>query len=237
MEAQIAIDLGLKIGDTITVNVFGRNITATISNLRRVNWRSLGINFVFVFSPNTFASAPHTFLATATYPPGFDPRKELALLREISRTWPAVTTIRVRDALDAINRVMEQLAVAVRGASSIALLASILVLAGALAAGRRARVYDSVVLKTLGATRGCLLRTLVLEYGILALATATFGILAGSAAAWQITTRLMRFETFEWLWSSAALATLVAVVVTVGIGLLGTWRVLGQKPAPYLRNL
>ena len=62
-------------------------------------------------------------------------------------------------------------------------------------------------------------------------------IAAGALAAWQITTRIMRFETFEWLWSSAAQAIVVAVIVTVGVGLMGTWRALGQKPAPYLRNL
>lgn len=237
VEAAIADGLGLKVGDTITVNVFGRNITATIANLRKVNWRSLGINFVFVYSPNTFATAPHTHLATATFPPGSDARKEIALLKEVSQHFPAITAVRVKDALDAVSVVMAQLATAVRGASGIALLASILVLAGALAAGRQTRIYDTVVLKTLGATRRQLLLSLVLEYGILGSATAVFGIFAGAIAAWAITTRVMKLDDFEWLWSSAALATFVALVITVGIGLLGTWRALGQKPASYLRNL
>ena len=237
VEAAIADGLGLKIGDSITVNVLGRNISATIANLRKVNWRGLGINFVFVFSPNTFATAPHSHLATATFPKGADPRQELALLKDISRAYPSVTSIRVKDALDAIAVVMAQLANAVRGASAIALMSSVLVLAGALAAGRRTRIYDTVVLKTLGATRGRLLWSLILEYGILGLSTAAFGILAGSVSAWLITTRIMKLDEFAWLWSSAAAATAIAVLITVGIGLLGTWRALGQKPAPYLRNL
>ncbi len=66
-EAKVAEGLGLSLGDEITVNVLGRNITATIANLRQVEWRSLGINFVMVFSPNAFAGAPHTHLATVTF--------------------------------------------------------------------------------------------------------------------------------------------------------------------------
>ena len=237
LESAIADGLGLTIGDMVTINVLGRNITAKIANLRTVNWRTLGINFVFVFSPNTFAGAPNTELATATFPKGGDPARELALLKDVSNTFPAVTSVRVKDALDAISDIMSQLALAIRGASGVALTASILVLGGALAAGRRMRTHDAVVLKTLGATRGQLLRSILYEYGILGAATAIFGVLAGGAAAWGIVTRVMKLDGFIWLWSSAASATLVALAVTIGLGLAGTWRILGQKPAPYLRNL
>jgi putative ABC transport system permease protein len=237
MEAGVAEGLGLTIGDEITVNVLGRNITATIANLRGVNWRSLGINFVFVFSPNTFAGAPHTLLATASFPNGGDTARELALLRDVSQSFPSVTSVRVKDALEAIAAIMTQLAVAIRGASGVALAASVLVLGGALAAGRRSRTHDAVVLKTLGATRGQLLIAILWEYGILGAATAVFGVLAGSLAAWGILTKVMKVEDFVWLWSSALTATGVALLVTIGLGLIGTWRILGQKPAPYLREL
>jgi putative ABC transport system permease protein len=111
------------------------------------------------------------------------------------------------------------------------------VLAGALAAGRRSRTHDAVILKTLGATRGQLLKAILYEYAILGVATALFGIVAGSLAAWGILTRVMKVEEFVWLWSSALGATSVALLVTIGLGLAGTWRILGQKPAPYLRDL
>jgi len=237
LEAAAADGLGLKLGDEITLNVLGRNISGKIANLRKVNWRSLGINFVFVFSPNTFAGAPHTELATATYPPGGDPAREVMLLKEVSNAFPAVTSVRVKDALDAVAEITAQLAVAIRGASGVALLASVLVLGGALAAGRRTRTYDAVILKTLGATRRQLLKAILYEYGLLGAATAIFGVLAGSLAAWGIVTRVMRIEGFVWLWSSAITAAVIALVVTVGLGLAGTWRILGQKPAPYLRDL
>jgi putative ABC transport system permease protein len=103
-----------------------------------------------VFSPNTFAGAPHTHLASVTDPAGSAQRTDSTILRETAREFPAVTSLRVKDALEAVNEIVAQLVFAIRGASSIALAASVLVLAGALAAGHRARLYDAVVLKTLG---------------------------------------------------------------------------------------
>jgi putative ABC transport system permease protein len=237
LEAEVARGLGLKVGDSVTVNVAGRNLTAKIANLRGVNWRSLGINFVFVFSPNTFAAAPHSFLATATFANVGDTAKELALLKDVATQFPTVTSLRVKDALDAIAGAMNQLAFAVRGASGVALTASVLVLAGALAAGQRSRIYDAVVLKTLGATRRRLLYALVIEYTLLGLSTALFGLAAGSLAGWFVLVKVMHLDAFVWLWGPALSAIAIALLVTVGLGLLGTWRVLGQKPAAHLRSL
>lgn len=164
-------ELGLKLGDTVTVNVLGRNINARIASFRQLQWETLAMNFVMVFSPNTFAGAPATWLATLTIPDG---QKNLApdVLRQVTKTWPAVTTVSVTDALDVANNLISQLATAIRAAASIALAASILVLGGALAAGNRARVHDAVVLKTLGATRGTLIAAYIVEYMLLGLATA-----------------------------------------------------------------
>ncbi len=235
-DAKIAEGLGLKLGDEITVNVLGRNITATIANLRQVEWRSLGINFVMVFSPNTFAGAPHTHLATVTFPQGADPALDRRILRSAAQAYPMVTSVRVKDALEAVNDVVSQLITAIRGASSIALIASLLVLAGALAAGHRARLYDAVVLKTLGATRARLVSAYALEYGLLGLATSVFGLLAGAIAAYFIVTRVMNLD-FALDLTGSLLAAALAVLVAVGLGLMGTWRILSQKPAPYLRSL
>jgi putative ABC transport system permease protein len=235
-DQELARGLELGVGDTITVNVLGRNLTARIANLRKVEWQSLGINFVMVFSPSAFAGAPHTDLATVTFPGGSNATRDAGILAAAAREFPLVTSVRVKDALDAINDVVGKLALAIQGASAIAVVASILVLAGALAAGHRARVYDAVVLKTLGATRARLLGAFVLEYGLLGLVTAAFGAIAGTGAAWWILTRVMHLS-FEWQWSGALLVGTLAIVLTIGLGLLGTWRILGQKPAPYLRSL
>ena len=228
-------ELGLKIGDTITVSVLGRQITARIANFRDVEWESLSINFVMVFSPNAFAGAPHSWMATLS-DPGATASEEAAILRAVTTEHPGITSVRVKDALDIANRIVGQIAVAIRAAASVALIASVLVLAGALAAGNRARIHDAVVLKTLGATRTTLVRAYVLEYGLIGLATAIFALAFGAVASWFVVARIMTLPSeFS---ASIAIVTLVgALIVTVGTGLAGTWRILGQKAAPVLREL
>ncbi|MCX5494306.1 ABC transporter permease [Kaistia dalseonensis] len=235
IELGVARGLGLKLGDTITVNVLGRDITATVANLREVEWESLAINFVMVFSPSTFAGAPFSALATLAYPGG-DPAADAQLMRDVGKAFPAVTAIRVRDALDRISSILGQLMLAIRVASSIAVAASVLVLAGALAAGHRRRLHDAVILKTLGATRRQLLTAFGLEYGLLGIATALFGVVAGTLAAWGVVAGVMK-QSFVFLPSAALGAAVGAVLLTIALGLVGTWRLLGQKAAPVLRNL
>src|SRR5260221_12648758 len=152
-EKRIADGLGLKLGDAVTVNVLGRNLTATVANLRAVEWQNLGINFVMVFSPATFRGAPHSHIAPLTYPGGSTTDEEIALLRAVADAFPTVTILRVRYSLDAVGQIVSNLALAIRGASVLTLLVAVLVLGGALAAGHRPRVYDAVILKTGGATR------------------------------------------------------------------------------------
>lgn len=235
LEKKIADGLGVKIGDNITVNVLGRDITARISNLRNVDWQSLGINFVLVYSPNTFTGAPHTDIATLTEPTS-SVANDATLIKAVAAAFPMVTSVRVREALESVGAVITNLVLAIRGASAVALISAILVLGGALAAGHRHRVYDAVILKTLGATRGRLIGAYALEYLMIGFATAIFGVAAGSVAAWQIVTRLMTLS-FVWQAGSAAIVVLAALAVTVGLGLAGTLLALNQKPATVLRNL
>ena len=144
--------------------------------------------------------------------------------------------MRVKDALEAVGSVVNNLVLGIRGASLITLIAAALVLAGALAASHHNRVYDAIILKTLGATRGRLIAAYGLEYALLGLATGIFGVAAGSLAAWLVVTRVMNL-TFVWLPLPALAAALVALAVTVIFGLAGTFTALGQKPASVLRNL
>ena len=236
LENRIAEGLGLKIGDNITVNVLGRNLTTTIANLRAVDWQSLGINFVMVFSPATFRDAPHGHIATLVYPGGSTNDEETALLNGLAEGFPAVVTIRVREALDAVGHIVSNLALGIRGASALTLLAAVLVLGGALAAGHHQRVRDAVILKTIGATRLRLLSAYALEYLVLGVGTAVFGVAAGSAAAALIIVRLMKLS-FIWLPGPLIAAASGAVVAMVALGLIGTFTALRQKPARVLRNL
>jgi len=226
---------GPKLGDTVTVNVLGRNVTAKIANFRQVQWETMGINFVMVFSPNTFAGAPHGWLATLT-DKSATTVDDARLLNAVTRAFPAVTTVRVKDALDIVNRLVAQLGTAIRAAAGVALVASVLVLSGALAAGNRARIHDAVVLKTLGATRRTLITAFSLEYALIGLATALFALAAGGVAAWFVVARIMTLPA-HFMPEVAVATILVSLTVTVGIGLAGTWRVLGHKAAPVLRDL
>ena len=235
LEKKIADGLGLKIGDEVVVNVLGRDIAATIGNMRTVDWQNLGINFVLVYSPNAFRGAPHTHIATLTetHP---DPTSDARIIKSVADAFPSVTSVRVREALETIGTVVTNLVLAIRGASAVTLISAILVLGGALAAGHRHRVYDAVILKTLGATRARLLGAYALEYLMIGLATAVFGVIAGSIAAWLIVTRLMTLS-FIWQAGSAAGVVAAALIVTVGLGLAGTLVALNHKPASVLRNL
>ncbi|MEH2504826.1 putative ABC transport system permease protein [Bradyrhizobium sp. AZCC 1578] len=235
LEKKIADGLKLKIGDEIVVNVLGRDIAAKIGNLRNVDWQGLGINFVLVFSPNAFRGAPHSHVATLSelHP---DPAGDARIIKQVADAFPMVTSVRVREALDTVGTVVTNLVLAIRGASAVTLISAILVLGGALAAGHRHRVYDAVILKTLGATRVRLLGAYALEYLMIGLATAIFGVIAGSIAAWLIVTRLMTLS-FIWQAGSAAGVVAAALIVTVGLGLAGTLLALNQKPASVLRNL
>src|SRR5262249_17425077 len=152
-EKRIADGLGLKLGDSIVVNVLGRNITATIANMRIVDWESLGINFVMVFSSNSLRGSPPPHPAPFALPGGGTLAEETTVIRSVASSFPMITTVRVKDALEAVGGIVANLVLAIRGASAITLIAAALVLGGALAAGHHSRVYDAVILKTHGATR------------------------------------------------------------------------------------
>ncbi|SLN12162.1 ABC transporter permease [Oceanibacterium hippocampi] len=231
MDEEIAAALGLEIGDTVTVNVLGRELTAEIANLRRIEWTTLGINFVMVFNPSALRAAPHSFIATAQA----HGEAEAALFREITNRFPNVTVIRMKEALGMVNDLLDNIAAAVRATAAVTLLAGALVLAGAMAAGYRRRVYESVILKVLGAERRQIMRTYLTEYALLGLATAVVAGAIGWAAAYGVVTELMGAEWFALPWTLVGTA-LIGLAVTVLLGLAGTWRVLAVRPAPMLRN-
>jgi putative ABC transport system permease protein len=234
LEAEIAKGLGLKLGDTLTVNVLGRNVTARLANLREVKWESLSLNFVLVFSPNTLRGAPHNLLATVTLPKEASLATEAKLAQAIGRAFPSSTAIRVKDAIDAFGVIFARVMVAVRAAGSVTLIAGALVLAGALATAQRRRIQQAAILKALGATRRRILLSHLVEYVILAVLTSFISFLIGTVAAWLAVTQAMELEfTFS---LRAALETMgLATVLVAAFGGFGTWRVLKAPTIPYLR--
>jgi putative ABC transport system permease protein len=231
IDAEIARGMGLDLGDTLSVDVLGREVTATIASLREIDWTSLGINFVLVFSPGILDGAPQMHIATARTPPG----EEAALERAVTERFANVSAIPVRDALQAVSNIIAAIATALRATAGITLAAGTLVLAGAIAAGHHRRVYESVVLKVLGATRRDVTRAFLIEYGILGLATAALAAVLGTVAAYLVLTRIMR-QGWEFEPAAVAATAAIATLLTIAVGYAGTWRALGAKAAPYLRN-
>jgi putative ABC transport system permease protein len=247
LEAKVAKGLGLVLGDEITVNVLGREINARVANLRHVEWRSYAINFVMVFSPASFQGAPYSELFTIGYDVSEGRPSQAAayanadaldagLARETAKRFPMVASVRVKDALEAVDKIAGQLALAARAAAGVAIVTAMLALGSAVAAGQRGRQHDAVVLKTLGATRRWLMAAYALEFGLLGVVACLFAVLAGSAAAFAIVDGLMKMS-FVFLPGTVAATTFAALAATMLLGLAGTWRALARKPGPELRSL
>jgi putative ABC transport system permease protein len=231
LDADLARAMGLKLGDTLTVNLLGHDITARIANLRRIDWRRLGINFILVFAPGTLEKAPQTHLAAVSLPA----RQEERLLRRVTQAFPNVSAIPVRAALAAVGRLIATIGTAVRTAMLAVLGAGILVLGGALAAGHHRRVYDAVVLKILGATRATIAGVFLIEHAILGTLAALVAGACGTLAASWLVTRVMGLD---WVFLPGPLIAVEALATTaaVAFGFAGTWRALGSDVAASLRR-
>ena len=224
-----AFDLGL--GDTITLNVLGREITAEIRHVRQVEWQGMQVNFALLLSPEPLRHAPHSYVATVAA----TPEAEVTVERTLVREFPQVTTVRVRDALSRVAELMGSIAAAARGVGGVTLLSGALVLAGAVAAGHRRRTYESVVLKVLGVGRRDVIVIHAAEFALLGLVTGVIAAVAGTVTAWGVTTRVL---DQDWTFLPGTVAGTVAfcVLLTLSLGLAGTWRALGESASPYLRN-
>lgn len=232
VEDQVASSLSLKIGDTLTVNILGVEVQAKVASFRTVDWDNFGLNYAMVFSPGTFDAAPHNMVATVAV--GETAEAELA--RAIPRAFPSASLIAVRDVVSQVTILLTQMSQAIAAAASIAILAGIAVLIGAIAASRERRVYDSVILKLLGATRGQILGAQGVEYAILAAILAVLALGLGLIAA-----RFVVVELFEFGFAPDPVIVGATLLGGAGlsflIGIAGSWPLLSAKPAQALRNL
>jgi putative ABC transport system permease protein len=230
-DAALARGMGLVVGDTLGVDLLGREITARIANLRAIDWERIGINFAMVFAPGTLEKAPQTHLAAVWLPPA----GEDAIVRQVTERFPNVSAIHVREALAAVDRIVGMIGSAVWLTALATLAAGILVLGGAIAAGHRRRVYDAVVLKVLGATRGAIAGAFLIEHALLGVFSALVGGAVGAVAAYFLVTQLMRLDWVLLPWPVVGMLA-SAMALTLVMGFAGTWRALGAKAAPYLRS-
>lgn len=232
MDAEAGRVLGLKVGDRITVSALGVEVPATIASFREIDWGTMGFNFVLIFSPHVFDGAPFNYMATVTVAAA----REGAVNRAVTQAFPSSSLIRVRDLIATVGTLFGQLATAVAAAASVAIVAGIAVLVGAVLAARQARVYDAVLLKLLGATRRQILIVQGIEYALLAMIVSLVALAIGIAAGWYVVTGL-----FDLPWSTdwgIVIATeAIGIGVILTIGLLGSLPALAARPARALRAL
>jgi putative ABC transport system permease protein len=230
--AEEGAELGLELGDEITVNILGRDLTFEIASFREVEFETMGINFIMTVNPGALAAAPHTHIATVYMN---DPAGEGAFLRDLSGRYPNVTAVSTRDAIERAAELLEGIGVATRWGASVTLLTGIIVLVGAAAAGERRRIYEAAILKTLGATRRRLLASFALRSALVGAASGVIAILAGAAGGWWVTTQVMEAE-FAFAWASAFGIVAGGALANLAAGLAFAWRPLAARPAAVLRG-
>jgi putative ABC transport system permease protein len=228
--AEEAMEMGLQLGDNLTVNILGRDITGTITSFREVDFSTAGIGFILSMNPSALAGAPHSFISTVYA----EPDAEAAILRDLANRFPNITAIRVRDAIDRVAEVLSGLAAATSYGAAATLLTGFLVLIGAAAAGTEARTYEAAVLKTLGATRRSILISFALRSALLGLCAGTVALGSGLAGGWAVSTYIMD-TGFTVMWPSALGIVAGGVLATLAAGLIFAWRPLNARPAQVLR--
>ncbi len=231
LDESIAIGAELDIGNKMVLNVLGREIEGTIHNLRKVNFQNGRQNFVLILSPGVIDKAPHAFLATVRVDPG----QENAMYRAITDKFPSVSTVRVRDSIAQLEVFIGQISEGISAASLLTILAGLLVLAGAITAGTRSRVYDATILKVLGATRARIAAVHAIEFALLGVVTGVMALAAGTAGAWAICAFILDIG-FAFDGVAAAATVGGGAVAVLMFGLFGALAALGARPTGVLRN-
>lgn len=231
IEEEAARNLGVDLGDTIQFDIQGATVTAEISSIRRVNWGNFSTNFYMIFSPGSLDGAPVTYVATLRVPP----EREVPLQQAAVAAFPNVTAINIGDVLDSLTRVVERLSLAIRAVALFCILTGGIVMAAALTTTRYRRQYESVLLKALGATRGLVARSFAAEYALLGAIAGVIGVMLAAALSWAV---LYLILDMPWRFYPEVMlyGLLVTLLLTLLVGFLSTFRILGQRPLTVLRQ-
>ncbi len=231
VEEEAAHRLGLDLGSTVAFDIQGATVSGTVTSIRKVEWGNMSTNFYFIFEPGALDGAPMTYVATARV----NPTEEVPLQRAVVAAFPNVSAINIRDVLDSVARVVDRISLVIRFMAGLSILAGSVVLAGALAATRFRRIYEAMILKAVGATRGTVAGIFAVEYALLGAAAGVIGTGLAVALAWGVGRWIL---DVKWLFQPAALAWGIAATMagTILVGFLSTYRILGQKPLPVLRR-
>lgn len=231
VEEDAAKHLGLDIGSLLDLNIQGTIVQAEVSSMRKVEWGNFSTNFYMIFSPGSLDAAPMTYVATVRVPP----QEEVAFQTAVVAAFPNVTAINIGEVLDSFARVLDRLSLAIRGVALFCLMTGALVMAAALAATRYRRLYEAVILKALGATRGLIARSFAAEYALLGCVAGVIGVALASVFSWVILRYILDLPwSLEWPLLAVGLGC--TVLLTLLVGFLSTYRILGQPPLTVLRH-
>jgi len=231
VEEGFARDLGVGVGSTLTLDVQGVPVEMTVTSLRTVDWRTFGINFFLFAEPGPLNDAPHTRVAVARIPSGELPRVQA----EVIRAYPNVTVIHIKDVMDKVLAILENLGIAVKALGAFTVIAGVVVLGGTVAATQARRSREVALLKTVGMTRRDVTAVYAIEYALTGTVAAAVGIGAGGMLAWSVITRLMELPWSPSLWETTA-ALLLTVALAIGAGLVASTRALRTRPIEVLRS-
>ena len=232
MDDEAMVAFGLELGDSVTLNIAGREMVATIASSRQIEWENFGLNFVFILSPGMIDKAPHNWVA-AVYTG--DPEIEAAIDRDVARAMPNVSSVSVREAAATAGRILGLVSTAIRITATITLIAGFAVLAGTVAASETRRIHAATILKVLGAERRVILTSYIAEYAILGGITALVAMVIGGIACWALMTGFLN-SSFTFPPGLALQVTGGGMVATVALGLVGAARSLSRRPGPVLRD-
>jgi putative ABC transport system permease protein len=233
IEESLRDHFQIQVGDQMRFDVLGRTITATVTSVRRVEWRDFRAGgFMFVFRPGTFDNAPHTFVSTLQAP--LDPAARARLQGALVRAFPNVSVIDLRELLDTIRRVLNNVTLGVTVVGALVLLSGALILVGAVSMTKFRRVYEAAILKTLGASTRLIATMLLLEYGVLGAIAGTIGSAGAMVLSWAVATYALDMP-----WTSAPLLSVMGIVLTAlfvaAVGVAASLDVLRHKPLATLR--
>jgi putative ABC transport system permease protein len=231
VEEEAAKNLRLQLGSSVEFDIQGTTLAAEVASIRKVEWNNFSTNFYMILSPGSLEGAPMTYVATIRVPPDL----EIPLQQAVVAAFPNVTAINIRDVMDTFVQMLERLSLAIRAVALFCILTSAVVMAGALAATRYRRLYESVIFKALGATRGLIARTFAAEYALLGAAAGLVGVLLASVLSWALLTYIL---DLSWALHLPVLAAgfLLTILLTLAVGFLSTFRILGHPPLAVLRQ-
>jgi len=232
IEEMLHKELGLNVGDTMTFGVQGRQITARVANIRQVDWRNATTGFLIVFRPGPLDRAPAKFIGAIKSPA--DTTRRAQLQRDLIEKYPNLSVVDVRDIIEIARGIIRNVSLAVSFVGGFVFLSGLLILIGSIAMTKFHRLYESAILKTLGAKRKLIVATLLVEYGVLGLLAGALGSSAAIALTWVVSEHALKIN-WHFLPSVNLLGVAVATALVMAVGALSSWDVMIKKPLGILR--